>query len=465
MRHRSGHARIGRAICAVLALVLAATMSIGLSAPTAHADDLDDQKKRIQKKLEQTRKDLNESSEELNERAAVLEESRIRLADARAQLEQTQRDLAAAKKRDAELASKLKTEQQLLTEAKQAVTEGIARLEAQRARVGEIVQVQWQQRTNMLPVAVLTQAGSTRDFQTRIQWSTTMFDAAEAKITELERLQRELNGKRAEQSAIEKKVAAQRAEAAENLELQKKLEADSRAHAAQVEQLVQANQDAKKAAKKAVADDEARYAELESEREKVEQRIKKRIEAEKKRQAELEKKRKERERAAARNKAKNKNNSGNSSGGGGGSGGGGNSGGGNSNGGGGKAFIYPVNGPITSPYGMRLHPVTGIYKLHDGTDFGAGCGTPIRAARSGVVAEKYFNAAWGNRLVVDHGSVNGRYISTAYNHATGYTVGVGQRVSQGQVIGYVGTTGWSTGCHLHLNLYVNGSVTNPMNHL
>lgn len=429
-------------------------MSIGLAAPTAHADDLDDQKKRIQKKLEQTKRDLNESSKELNEKAAALEESRIRLADARAKLEQTQKDLAAAKKRDAELAKKLKTEQQRLADAKQAVADGIARLDQQRAKVGEIVQVQWQQRTNLLPVAVLAKAGSTRDFQTRIQWSTTMFDAAEAKIAELERLQAELNAKRAEQSAIEREVAAQRAEAAENLKLQKKLEAEARDHAAQVEALVKANQKAEAAAKKAVADDEAHYAELQSEREKVEQRIKKRIEAEKKRQAELERKRKERERAASRNNS-----------GGGKSSGGGGGGGGNSSGGGGSGFIHPVNGPITSPYGMRLHPVTGIYKLHDGTDFGVGCGTPIRAAHSGVVAEKYFNKAWGNRLVVDHGKVNGKYISTAYNHATGYTVGVGQHVSQGQIIGYVGTTGWSTGCHLHLNLYVNGSVTNPMNYL
>ena len=64
--------------------------------------------------------------------------------------------------------------------------------------------------------------------------------------------------------------------------------------------------------------------------------------------------------------------------------------------------------------------------------------------------------------MIDHGSINGRYITTGYNHATRYTVSVGQRVTKGQVIGYAGTTGLSTGCHLHLMVWVNGSLTNPM---
>ncbi len=143
---------------------------------------------------------------------------------------------------------------------------------------------------------------------------------------------------------------------------------------------------------------------------------------------------------------------------------GGSSGGGSYSGGGGgnHGFIYPVSAPITSPYGMRFHPVLHIWKLHDGTDFGAGCGTAIHAAYSGTVAERYFNAGYGNRLMIDHGYIDGKYVTTGYNHATRYIVHVGQHVRQGQVIGYVGTTGFSTGCHLHLMVWLNGSVVNPM---
>jgi murein DD-endopeptidase MepM/ murein hydrolase activator NlpD len=125
-------------------------------------------------------------------------------------------------------------------------------------------------------------------------------------------------------------------------------------------------------------------------------------------------------------------------------------------------FSYPVPPRITSPFGMRFHPVLRYWKLHDGTDFGARCGKPIRAPRGGRVAERYYNAGYGKRLMIDHGYVGGRYVTTGYNHASRYTVRVGQRVQKGQVIGYVGSTGFSTGCHLHLMVWLNGRLRNPM---
>ena len=69
----------------------------------------------------------------------------------------------------------------------------------------------------------------------------------------------------------------------------------------------------------------------------------------------------------------------------------------------GHGFSFPVPARITSPFGMRFHPVLRYWKLHDGTDFGAACGTPIRAPRAGRVAERYYNAGYGNRLMIDHG--------------------------------------------------------------
>ena len=121
----------------------------------------------------------------------------------------------------------------------------------------------------------------------------------------------------------------------------------------------------------------------------------------------------------------------------------------------------PVPGPITSPFGMRFHPVLHVWKLHDGTDFGAACGTPIRAPADGRVASVYYNSAYGHRLMLDH-KIDGRQIRTGYNHATRYVVSPGTVVKRGQLLGYVGTTGYSTGCHLHLMLWVNGRLANPM---
>ena len=78
------------------------------------------------------------------------------------------------------------------------------------------------------------------------------------------------------------------------------------------------------------------------------------------------------------------------------------------------------------------------------------------------MAERYYNGGYGNRLMIDHGNVGGRYVTTGYNHAIRYTVSVGERVRKGEVIGYVGSTGYSTGCHLHLMVWLDGRVVNPM---
>jgi murein DD-endopeptidase MepM/ murein hydrolase activator NlpD len=128
-------------------------------------------------------------------------------------------------------------------------------------------------------------------------------------------------------------------------------------------------------------------------------------------------------------------------------------------------FLHPVAGSVTSAFGMRLHPVLKIRKLHDGTDFGAPCGTPIRAPYDGVVTRVYFSPGYGHRLFISHGGVDGTQVVTAFNHATRYLVRPGQRVSRGQVIGQVGSTGLSTGCHLHLMMWLNGRLSDPMSWL
>lgn len=127
-----------------------------------------------------------------------------------------------------------------------------------------------------------------------------------------------------------------------------------------------------------------------------------------------------------------------------------------------SGFLMPVAGPITSSYGMRFHPVLRVRKLHDGTDFGAGCGTPIRAPHPGRVSAVHFNAGYGNRLMLDHGMIAGRHVVSGYNHASSYVVRPGQQVVRGQVIGHVGSTGYSTGCHLHLMLWLDGGLVDPM---
>ena len=137
-------------------------------------------------------------------------------------------------------------------------------------------------------------------------------------------------------------------------------------------------------------------------------------------------------------------NSGSSSGGGGGSGGAPSS----------SGFIWPVSGPITSGFGWRWG------RMHEGIDIGAACGTPIRAAASGTIVYAGWMDGYGNIIVIDHGGG----LATAYGHQSALYVGGGS-VSQGQTIGAVGSTGHSTGCHLHFEVRVNGTPVNPLNYL
>ena len=125
-------------------------------------------------------------------------------------------------------------------------------------------------------------------------------------------------------------------------------------------------------------------------------------------------------------------------------------------------FITPLTSyVITSPYGMREHPVYGYEKFHYGVDMAAPEGTPIYAAASGTVSVASFESSCGNYVMISH---SGGF-ATSYLHMTHYIVSVGQYVTQGQVIGYVGSTGLSTGPHLHFAMYLNGSFVNPMDYL
>ena len=120
----------------------------------------------------------------------------------------------------------------------------------------------------------------------------------------------------------------------------------------------------------------------------------------------------------------------------------------------------PSNGPVSSEFGMRFHPIHQSYRLHSGRDYAAGCGTPVYAAADGTVIAAQVAGGYGNQLVVDHGVKRGVSLATTYNHLQSFAVSSGS-VRRGQVIAYVGTTGTSTGCHLHFETRENGTPTDP----
>ena len=121
----------------------------------------------------------------------------------------------------------------------------------------------------------------------------------------------------------------------------------------------------------------------------------------------------------------------------------------------------PINGArLSSGFGMRKHPIKGFSAMHKGVDFGAPTGTPIFAAGDGVLEKVGWINGYGRYILIRHNST----YKTAYAHMSGWAKGIrrGARVYQGQVIGYVGSTGNSTGPHLHYEILINGKQVNPL---
>lgn len=124
-------------------------------------------------------------------------------------------------------------------------------------------------------------------------------------------------------------------------------------------------------------------------------------------------------------------------------------------------LFWPTAGPIVSGFGWRIHPIYGTPRFHAGVDIDGGCGQVIWAAEDGQVISAGWNGGYGQATVIDHGDG----LSTLYAHQDQFAVSSGESVKRGEVIGYVGTTGWSTGCHLHFEVRINGEPVDPAPYL
>ena len=454
---------------------------------TASADDLTDRKDEVSKQITKSEAAAEGYSDEVNKAADALQKSQNDLDQARRTLQGAQDAVSQAKAADEAKAAELQKARSDLSRAEQKVKSNEAAQVREHRKLSVVVSRTVQQQTPMMGVATFLTNMDSGDMNARIQWSNALMAGGQQALDQLETRQIALSKARDVEKQARDRVAREK-QAVEDL-LERKQQAESAADTAKqdVAAAVTANEKAKKSADAKLAGERKHQDELRAEEDQLDKRIKERIAAAK-RAEEARRRAKEAaakaaaDKAAARREAKaaakkkaaakhhgsaskaestskksakhsrphrhhpkkaHKRSSGSTR----------------------KAssyFDYPVNGPITSPYGQRFHPVLHVWKLHDGTDFGASCGTPIRAPRDGVVAEKYFNRGYGNRLMLDHGKIGGHYVTTGYNHASSYTVGVGQHVSRGQVIGYVGTTGFSTGCHLHFMVWTDGNRENPM---
>ncbi|MFT4163815.1 MAG: hypothetical protein QM650_01065, partial [Microlunatus sp.] len=261
-------------LVAVIGIASALTFTL---LPSAKADNLTDRRDQVRAQQAAKKHELNESSHALNAAADAVSAAEAELAAAQAALAQTRVELAAAQRLDVAMAAKLKVAQKRLAKAKAAVAENQRKLDAEKKLAGQIVRDQYQRQTNLLPIAVLVESNSTADLQTRLQWSTTMFDTSAATIKQTEILQAKLDAEKAKLAAIEKEIAADRKKAADNLVVKRRLEAQATQQQASVASLLSQRQAAQSQAAAQVAQDKSEYAKLTRERASVEQRIAARI--------------------------------------------------------------------------------------------------------------------------------------------------------------------------------------------
>lgn len=425
---------------------------IGVSAPPAFADELGDQRDQLSSQIERQAEVVDQASAELTKAIEARDKADRELQKAKETLKKAESRLADAEELDRQRAAELKAAEEALVQARAEVAAAEKALDELNERIDGEIMVITQQNAPLLDLALLLSDISASQLNHRAQLGVTIFDSSALELDELERLRFQLQEAERKAEEAEAAAAEARAAAAEQLKQADKACTEAVGLRDQVAKLVTQRQEAEAAAQEQLALEEERQAALENERRDVEARIQGRIaeqrEADESRATRASNSRSSSGAAASDSSSRATTQSSRATS--------------SSSSSSSSSFIRPVGGRITSAYGQRLHPVTRVWKLHDGTDFGASCGTPIKAAASGTVSERYYNAGYGNRLMIDHGRINGTYVTTGYNHATSYTVSVGDRVSQGQTIGYVGSTGYSTGCHLHLMVWEDGSVVNPM---
>jgi murein DD-endopeptidase MepM/ murein hydrolase activator NlpD len=409
---------------ALTALVVVLAMLAAAFASPVSADDKGDlkrQKRGVSGQIGDAKKAFGESSREFISAVSALKKAQRQLDAAQDHLGQTKGELATAEARDEQMQAELVKSEAELDAAIARLDQGKKELHKSEVRVQQFTVESLQEGDRGLQAfGDLLRGESPTRFSEKMSLSESVSDAQLATMQRLAASKVILQLNREKVQELRDQVAAARKAAAENLVRKKQLEADAEDQAAEVDQLVDARADAKKSAAAAKRDDARRLKQLENERARLNARL-----------------------AALARK------------------GGGKSAGGD----GGGTLSRPVSGPITSPYGMRRHPITHVYKLHDGTDFGVPCGTPVHAAAAGTIIEQYYNGAYGNRVILNNGIKRGVNVVTTYNHLSRFAKRRGAHVSRGEVIAYSGTTGYSTGCHLHFMVIVNGHTTNPMNWL
>ena len=407
------------------ATAVLASLTALLAVPLAQADQDDDLRERqrdVEGRITEATSDLQETSREVARASARLVRAQERLADARADLAGVRADLTDARARDEQLQADLVQAELDLDAATAAMAGAAVDVEDQRDLVRQTtLSIYTGGDPRLRALGTLLESGSIQEVGDRQLGNQVVSNRQGVVFEDLTVVEDTLTAEQAEVERTTEAVEDKRVEAAAQLEEVRTLYTQSVQAEERVEGLVVEARAARRQAFAARAADRRMLRALKAREAAISQRL-------------VELARSQRAQIGFRGTA--------------------------------DGYLgAPSDGVVTSPYGYRTHPIYGYYSLHNGIDFGTGCGAPLYASAGGTVIDTYYDSVYGNRLFLSLGLVNGESLVLIYNHLSGYRADEGDKVERGTVIGYAGTTGWSTGCHLHFTVMRNGVAVDPAAYL
>ncbi|MPV38533.1 M23 family metallopeptidase [Georgenia subflava] len=437
------------------ALVALSLTAVGTVAQADERDDLvreQEQNKAEREKLQST---LEGVDTELAETYLALEDAKTQLPIAQEALAAAEEALAAAERKQEQVAGRLDLAEAEAASLETAIAEGEQEIDTTRSAMGELARSTYRGDNAVNTLTVVLDASSTDDF---LKSYAVMESAVRSQTQVLEDLQTAAavtRNQRERQVAVTERIGELKVEADNAVVAADEARAAAAEHKTEIEQ-IQADmtvladklEEQKVQYSGQLAELEADNAELAREIAAIDEANRKAEEERRRKAAEAERQRLERERAAASR--------------------------------GDARPAPPAPAPpssngllrrpvptlyVTSSYGYRVYPITGGWFMHNGVDLRSACGNPQHASAGGTVISTkppWATGTSGNQVMINHGVLGGSSYITVYNHLTRFAVSPGQHVSQGQVIGYTGATGNVTGCHVHFEVWKNGSTIDPM---
>ena len=436
---------------------LACAAGVVVPVPAQAATDPGVQKKRVDSSINRLEAHLDDTSTKLKKAYSALKSTQDQIPGAREALQQAQAAADEADRVNTVAAQELAVAQANEKKAEAELEKTTKEVADGRDRLAQFAaQIYQEQGFGQLDVAL--SSTDPQQFADRIALVDTVMDVQGQTMEQLAT-------ERASQRALEDHLSALRVDSAEKKKAAE--EALARAEAARdaaakakadLEALAASQEQQTADFEDQVAADKEQLSQMRAEQVRLQKILEERAAEARRRAAEAARKKAAAEAAAAKKAAEqaSRSSGGSSSGS---SGSSGSSSGGSSSSSG--YLSRPVRtGWVSSEFGMRFHPLLKIWRLHAGRDYAVGCGTPVYAAASGTVIMASYNSGYGNRIVIDNGLQRGVGLATTYNHLSRFVV-AGGRVSRGQLIAYSGTTGTSTGCHLHFETLENGTFADP----